>query len=56
MITGTLAVVLLARQHGLINSTAQFLHDLRNADFCLDDKTIQDALEHTVGEKWKMGK
>jgi predicted nucleic acid-binding protein len=56
MITGTLTVVLLARQHGLIDSAAQVLHDLRSADFRLDDKTIQDALERTVGEKWKTGK
>jgi predicted nucleic acid-binding protein len=56
MITGTLAVVLLARQHGLINSAAQVLHDLRSADFRLDDKTIQDALAQTVGENWKTGK
>jgi predicted nucleic acid-binding protein len=56
MITGTLAVVLLAKQHGLINSAAQVLHDLRGADFRLDDKTIRGALERTVGEKWKTGK
>ena len=56
MITGTLAVVLLAKQYGLINSAAQVLHDLRSADFRLDDKTIRDALESTVGEKWKAGK
>lgn len=53
MITGTLTVVLLARQHGLIDSAARVLHDLRSAGFRLDDKTIQDALERTVGEKWK---
>ena len=56
MITGTLAVVLLAKQYGLINSAAQVLHDLRSADFRLDDKTIRDALESTVGERWKTGK
>ena len=56
MITGTLTVVLLARQHGLIDSAAQVLHDLRSAEFRLDDKTIQDALERTVGEKWQTGK
>ena len=55
-ITGTLAVVLLAKQYGLIDSAAQVLHDLRSADFRLDDKTIRDALERTVGEKWKAGK
>jgi predicted nucleic acid-binding protein len=55
-ITGTLAVVLLAKQHGLIESAARVLHDLRSADFHLDDKTIQDALERTVGEIWVTGK
>jgi len=30
MITGTLAVVLLAKQHGLIDSASQVLHDLRS--------------------------
>ena len=55
-ITGTLAAVLLAKHHGLINSAAQVLHDLRSADFRLDDKIIRDALACTVGEKWKTGK
>jgi predicted nucleic acid-binding protein len=55
-ITGTLAVVLLAKQHGLIKSAAKVLYDLRNVDFRLDEKTIRDALERTVGEKWKRGK
>jgi predicted nucleic acid-binding protein len=55
-ITGTLTVVLLAKQYELIDSAAQVLHDLRSADFRLDDKTIRDALERTVGEKWKAGK
>jgi predicted nucleic acid-binding protein len=56
LITGTLAVVLLAKRYGLITSAAQVLHDLRGADFRLDDKTIRDALERTVGETWKTGK
>lgn len=55
-VTGTLAIVLLAKQHGLINSAAQVLHDLQNADFRLDDAIIRDALARTVREKWKSGK
>jgi len=55
-ITGTLAVVLLAKQYGLVDSAAQVLYDLRGADFRLDDATIREALERTVGEKWKAGK
>jgi len=55
-ITGTLAVVLLAKQYGLIDSAAQVLYDLRGADFRLDDAVIREALARTVGEKWKAGK
>jgi predicted nucleic acid-binding protein len=51
-----LAVVLLAKQYGLIASAAQVLHDLQSADFRLDDRTIRDSLERTVGETWKTGK
>jgi hypothetical protein len=39
----------------LIDSAAHVLHDLRSADFRLDDKTIRDALERTAGEKWETG-
>jgi predicted nucleic acid-binding protein len=53
---GTLAVILLAKQHGLIESAAQVLHALRGADFRLDDAVIQDALARTVGEAWKSKK
>lgn len=52
-IKGTLAVVILAKQHGLIESAAQVLHALRGADFRLDDTVIRDALARTVGEAWK---
>ena len=47
--TGTLAVVILAKQHGIIESAAQVLHALRGADFRLDDAIIRAAL----GETWK---
>ena len=56
MLTGTLAVVLLAKQYRLIDSAAQVLHDLCGADFRLDDNTSRGALERTVGEKWNTGK
>lgn len=52
MFTGTLSVVILAKQHGLIQSAAQVLHDLRSNDFRLDDAIIRDALARTVGEAW----
>lgn len=51
-ITGTLAVVILAKQHGLIESAAQVLHALRGSDFRLDDTLIRAALERTTGEDW----
>lgn len=50
---GTLAVIILAKQHGLIESAAQVLHALRGADFRLEDAVIRDALARTVGEAWK---
>lgn len=52
-LTGTLSVVILAKQHGLIDSAAQILHALQSADFRLDDHMIRDALARTVGEKWE---
>jgi predicted nucleic acid-binding protein len=55
-VMGTLAVVLLAKKYGLIDSAAQVLYDLRGADFRLDDALIREALACTVGEKWKTGK
>lgn len=55
-ITGTLAVVILAKQHNLIASAAKVLHELRRVGFHLDDAIIHDALARTVGEKWKTGK
>jgi predicted nucleic acid-binding protein len=55
-VIGTLAVVILAKQHGLIESAAQVLHALHSADFRLDDELIRDVLARTVGEKWKARK
>jgi predicted nucleic acid-binding protein len=55
-VTGTLAVVILAKQYGLIESAAQVLHALRGVDFRLDDELIRDVLARTVGEKWKAKK
>jgi predicted nucleic acid-binding protein len=55
MLTGILAVVLLAKQYRLIDSAAQVLHDLCGADFRLDDNTIRGALERTVGKNGTRG-
>ncbi|GAB4497314.1 MAG: hypothetical protein OHK0052_08730 [Anaerolineales bacterium] len=51
-ITGTLAVVILAKQYGLIPSAVQILHDLRSVGFRLDDAVIRNALARTIGETW----
>ena len=56
MVTGTLSVIILAKQHGLIEFAAQVLQALRGVGFRLDDGVIRDALAHTVGEKWKAKK
>lgn len=50
---GTLAIVILAKQHGLIKSATQVLRALRSASFRLDDAVICDALARTVGEQWQ---
>lgn len=50
---GTLAIVILAKQHGLIKSATQVLRALRSAGFRLDDAVICDALARTVGEQWQ---
>jgi len=50
--TGTLAVVILAKQYGLIESAGKVLQALREADFRLDDAIIREALARTVGETW----
>ena len=49
---GTLSVVILARQQGLIESAAKVLHDLRANGFHLDDAIIREALRRTVKETW----
>src|SRR5919108_367004 len=51
-VIGTLAVVILAKQHGLIESAAHVLQALRAVNFRLDDAMIRDTLARTVGEKW----
>ncbi|MBI5841573.1 MAG: DUF3368 domain-containing protein [Chloroflexi bacterium] len=51
-LTGTLSIVILAKQHGLIESAAQVLRALQSNEFRLDDAVISDALKRTVGETW----
>ncbi len=49
---GTLSVVILAKQQGLIELAVQVLHDLRSNGFHLDDAIIREALARTVKETW----
>ncbi|MCK6625770.1 MAG: DUF3368 domain-containing protein [Anaerolineae bacterium] len=49
---GTLAIVILAKQRGLIASAAQTLQALRSNGFRLDDQIIAETLRRTVGEVW----
>jgi len=51
-LAGTLAIVVLAKQHRLIESAAQVLHALRGVDFRLEDNIIREVLARTIGEKW----
>ncbi len=49
---GTLAVVILAKKHGLVNSAGDVMRSLRAAGLRLDDETIRVALKKTVNEVW----
>jgi predicted nucleic acid-binding protein len=51
-VKGTLGIVLLARQRGLVDSASEVLHSLRASGFRLDDRTVAEALRRTVGESW----
>jgi len=55
-LTGTLAVVILAKRYGLIESAAQVLHALGGVGFRLEEAIIRAALARTVGENWKTKK
>lgn len=49
---GTLAIVLLAKQRGLIPSAADALRALKANGLRLDDNLIRETLHRAVGEKW----
>jgi predicted nucleic acid-binding protein len=48
---GTLAVVILAKQRGLIPSAADVLRSLLGSGFHLDQWVIREALSRAVGER-----
>ena len=50
---GTLAVVILAKQRGLIPSAADVLRALLGGGFHLDEGIIREALSRTVNERWE---
>jgi len=49
---GTLGIILLAQQRGLIPSAAEVIRSLRATGFHLDDQTVREALARTTGERW----
>jgi predicted nucleic acid-binding protein len=49
---GTLAVVILAKQAGVIDSAADAMRLVQAAGLRLDDAIVRQALKHTVGEDW----
>lgn len=51
-VKGTLALVLVAKQRGLIPSAAAVIQALVNTGFHLDDRLIREVLARAVGEIW----
>ena len=51
-VKGTLAIVLSAKQRGLIPSASQVVQALVDVGFRIDDRIIKEALAQTVGEQW----
>jgi predicted nucleic acid-binding protein len=50
---GTLGVVILAKERGLIPSAANVMRSLLRSGFRLDEDVIREALSRTVGETWE---
>ena len=51
-IKGTLAVVILAKKHGLVDSAADVLRSLQAAGIRLDNQMIRDVLKKMTNEDW----
>lgn len=49
---GTLAVIILAKQAGEVDSAADVMRSLKSAGLRLDDAVVRQALKRTVGEDW----
>ena len=52
-VKGTLAIVVLAKQRGLIPSAAEILKQLVSAGFHIDERVVREVLERSVGEDWR---
>jgi predicted nucleic acid-binding protein len=50
-VKGTLAIVVLAKQRGLISSAAGILKQLVSDGFHTDERVVREVLERSVGEK-----
>jgi predicted nucleic acid-binding protein len=51
-VKGTLALVVTAKQRGIVPSAAEIIQTLVNTGFRLDERLIRDVLTQTVGETW----
>ena len=51
-VKGTLAIVILAKQQGLISSAADLIRQMQQHDFRIHDAIVRKALSQTVGEQW----
>lgn len=51
-IKGTLAVVILAKRHGLITSAADAIRMLQSVGYRIDNRLVREVLNQTVGETW----
>lgn len=51
-IKGTLAVIILAKQRGLIPAAADLIRLLQSVGYRIDNRLVREALLRTVGESW----
>lgn len=51
-VKGTLSVIILAKQRGLIESAADNIRALKSAGFRIDESIVREAFIATVGETW----
>ena len=51
-VKGTLAVVIMAKQRGLIPSAAAVIRQLQQHGYHIQESIVRDALAQTVGEMW----